>query len=135
MSAFRRKVIDLRHRTSGSIRHADFYVELPYMVNVPLGSLAYIDNVSLSHSWPTIRENVTDKFYVQELLAGISGGTIDRIVQLAPGNHTHRHCKAELGQFHHNWDLHRESFGKCVYDWPYQSTTTRACIHIFKGIH
>ena len=86
MSEFRRIVIDSRYRTSDSPSMADFYVELPYMVNVPIGSLAYIDNISLSHSWPTIQENVNDRLYVKELPAGLSGGTIDRVVQLTPGS-------------------------------------------------
>ena len=74
MSEFRRIVIGSRFRTSDSTSNADFSVGLPYMVNVPAGSLAYIDNVSLSHSWPTIQQDVNDRSYVQELPAGIYGG-------------------------------------------------------------
>ena len=73
MGEFRRIVIDSRYRTSDSLSNADFYVELPYAVNVPTGSLAYIDNISLSHSWPTIRQDVNDRLYVQELPAVIRG--------------------------------------------------------------
>ena len=96
MSEFRRIVIDSRYRTSDSISNADFYVELPYAVTVPAGSLVYVDNVSLSHSWPTIQQDVNDRLYVQELPAGISGGTIDRIVQLAPGSYNAQTLQTEL---------------------------------------
>ena len=96
MSEFRRIVIDSRYRTSDSSSNADFYVELPYMVNVPMGSLAYIDNISLSHSWPTIQQDVNDRLYVQELPSGISGGTIDRQVQLAPGSYNAQTLQAEV---------------------------------------
>ena len=71
MSEFRRIVIDSRYRTSDSISNADFYVELPYAVDVPAGSLAYIDNISLSHNWPTVQQDVNDRLYVQELPAWI----------------------------------------------------------------
>ena len=70
---WRRIVIDSRYKTSDSPNNADFYVELPYAVTVPAGSLAYIDNVSMSHSWPTIQENVNDKLYVEELCCVGSG--------------------------------------------------------------
>ena len=96
MSEFRRIVIDSRYRTSDSISNADFYVELPYTVSVPTGSLAYVDNVSLSHSWPTIQENVNDRLYVQELPVGISGGTLDRVVQLAPGSYNAQTLQTEV---------------------------------------
>ena len=96
MGEFRRIVIDSRYRTSDSLSNADFYVELPYAVNVPTGSLAYIDNISLSHSWPTIQQDVNDRLYVQELPAGISGGTIDRIVQLAPGSYNAQTLQTEV---------------------------------------
>ena len=96
MGEFRRIVIDSRYRTSDTSNNADFYVELPYAVNVPTGSLAYIDNISLSHSWPTIQQDVNDRLYVQELPAGISGGTIDRIVQLAPGSYNAQTLQTEV---------------------------------------
>ena len=60
MSEWRRIVIDSRYKTCDSISSADFYVELPYATTVPADSLAYIDNVSLSHSWPTIQPNGED---------------------------------------------------------------------------
>ena len=96
MSEFRRIVIDSRYRTSDSISNADFYVELPYPVTVPAGSLAYVDNVSLSHSWPTIQENVNDKLYVEEWLNGMGSGTLDRIVQLAPGSYNAQTLQTEV---------------------------------------
>jgi hypothetical protein len=96
MSEFRRIVIDSRYRTADSSSNADFYVELPYMVNVPAGSLAYIDNISLSHSWPTIQENVNDKLYVQEWPNGMASGTLDRVVQLAPGSYNAQTLQVEV---------------------------------------
>ena len=96
MSEFRRIVIDSRYRTADSSSNADFYVELPYMVNVPAGSLAYVDNVSLSHSWPTIQENVNDRLYVQEWPNGLSSGIIDRIVQLTPGSYNAQTLQVEV---------------------------------------
>ena len=96
MSEFRRIVIDSRYRTSDSISNADFYAELPYPVTVPAGSLAYVDNVSLSHSWPTIQENVNDRLYVQEWLNGMGSGTLDRIVQLAPGSYNAQTLQSEV---------------------------------------
>ena len=65
MSEWRRIVIDSRFRTSDSPSNSDFYVELPYNVTVEKGSLAYIDAVSMSHSWPTVQEGVNDRIYVQ----------------------------------------------------------------------
>ena len=96
MSEFRRIVIDSRYRTSDSISNADFYAELPYPVTVPAGSLAYVDNVSLSHSWPTFQENVNDRLYVQEWPNGMGSSTLDRIVQLAPGSYNAQTLQAEV---------------------------------------
>jgi hypothetical protein len=96
MGEFRRIVIDSRYRTSDSLNNADFYVELPYAVTVPAGSLAYVDNVSLSHSWPTIQENVNDKIYVQEWPNGLASGTFERIVQLAHGSYNAQTLQVEL---------------------------------------
>ena len=96
MSEFRRIVIDSRFRTSDSGSNADFYVDLPYATTVPAGSLAYIDNVSMSHSWPTIQANVNDRLYVAELPAGIGGGQINRIVSLAAGSYNAQTLQAEV---------------------------------------
>ena len=96
MSEFRRIVIDSRYRTADSSSNADFYVELPYMVNVPAGSLAYIDNISLSHSWPAIQQDVNDRLYVQEWPNGLGSGTLDRVVQLSPGSYNAQTLQTEL---------------------------------------
>ena len=96
MSEFPRIVIDSRFRTVDSVSNADFYVDLPYATTVPAGSLAYIDNVSLSHSWPTIQANVNDRLYVAELPSGISGGTINRIVTLASGSYNAQTLQVEV---------------------------------------
>ena len=42
------------------------YVELPDNVTVEKGSLAYVDAVCMSHSWPTCQEGVNDTIYVQD---------------------------------------------------------------------
>ena len=96
MSEWRRIVIDSRFRTSDSTSNSDFYVELPYNVTVEKGSLAYIDAVSMSHSWPTVQEGVNDRIYVQELPNGISGATIDRVVTLTPGSYNALTLATEL---------------------------------------
>ena len=96
MTEFRR-IVDSRFRTVDSLSNADFYVDLPYATSVPAVSLAYIDNVSLSHSWPTVETNKNDRLYVQELPAGTGGGgQIDRIVTLASGSYNAQTLQVEV---------------------------------------
>jgi hypothetical protein len=65
MSDWRRIICDSRNRTADSLSSSDFYLDLPYPVNVPAGSQLFVDGVCLSISWPTIGYG-RDKIYVQE---------------------------------------------------------------------
>ena len=96
MSEWRRIVIDSRFRTSDSPSNSDFYVELSYNVTLEKSSLAYVDAVCMSHSWPTIQENINDRKYVQELPSGTSGATIDRVITLSPGSYNTQTLQTEL---------------------------------------
>ena len=82
---WRRLCIDSRFRTKDSLSNSDFYVELPYPTSVPRGTVMYVDGVCLSHSWSTVIENVNDKLYVLESVAG--GTDHERVVHLTEGRY------------------------------------------------
>ena len=64
---------------------SDFYLDLPYPVNVPAGSQLFVDGVCLSISWPTIGIG-RDKVYVEEDVVGVTGSTI-RTITLPHGTY------------------------------------------------
>ena len=70
MTEFRRNVIDSKYRTSGSISNADFYVELPNMVNVRVSSLhrqrklvAYLADNSTGRERPVLSTGVASWYF------------------------------------------------------------------------
>ena len=97
MGDFRRVVIDSRFKTSDSRSDSDFFVQLPYAMTVPKGSLMYVEGVSLSHSWPNVMKDVNDKIYCQEQLGTIgSTSDFDTFVTLTPGSYNSQTLAAEL---------------------------------------
>jgi len=97
MSNWRRIVIDSRYKTEDSISDTDFWVSLPYAVEIPKGSQLFVDGFSCSHSWPTIQSGVNDRVYVQEQLgAAGSHTTQDRIAVLSPGTYNATTLAQEL---------------------------------------
>ena len=91
---WRRICVDSRFRTSDSVSNSDFWIELPYPVQVEKGSLMYIDGVSLSNSWPTIRQGVNDILYVQETVVGSAPTNLS--VVLTEGTYTAHTLQTEI---------------------------------------
>ena len=91
---WRRICVDSRFRTGDSASNSDFWIELPYPVQVEKGSLAYIDGVCLSNSWPTIRQGVNDILYIQERLVGQAHTNL--AVALAEGTYTAHTLQTEI---------------------------------------
>jgi len=55
--------IDSRFRTATSRSDSDFSVELPETVYLPVGTRCYVSDVSITHSWYTIEDNISNKLY------------------------------------------------------------------------
>ena len=95
---WRRIVIDSRHKTEDSLSDSDFSVEIPYPVEVPAGSLLYVEGVTLSHIWPTIQKDVNDKIYMEETLGPIVAPTsvLHATAVLSPGTYNSVQLVTEL---------------------------------------
>jgi len=78
----RRIFIDSRLRSINSRSNSDFSVDLPQEVACPSGTQLRIDNLVMSHSWPTVDDR-NDKLYIKEIPTG--GTTFHRIVTLRHG--------------------------------------------------
>ena len=88
----RRIFIDSRYKLPTSASNGDFEVELPWSVNVPAGTQVYIDNVVLSHSWPTITAQNCNLF-IKETVGNVS---YHRIIALAFGEYNIATLTSEL---------------------------------------
>ena len=88
----RRIFIDSRYKLPTSASNGDFAVELPWSVNVPSGTQVYIDNVVLSHSWPTITDKNCNLF-IKETFGNVS---YHRMITLAFGQYNIATLTAEL---------------------------------------
>ena len=88
----RRIFIDSRHRLPTSESHGDFAVELPWSVHVPAGSQLHVDNVVLSHVWPTVSDTNCNLF----LKETFGGTTYHRMIVLAHGHYTLGTMASEL---------------------------------------
>jgi len=78
----RRIFIDSRLRSINSRSSSDFSVDLPQEVACPSGTQLRIDNLVLSHSWPTVDDR-NDNLYIKEVVE--NGTTYHRIVRLRHG--------------------------------------------------
>ena len=63
---FRRIFCDSRFRTNLADSNSDFSLQLPWSVTVPAGSQLFVDNITLSVSWPTVTPK-NNKLYLQEI--------------------------------------------------------------------
>ena len=88
----RRIFIDSRYKLPTSTSNGDFAVELPWSVNVPAATQVYIDNVVLSHSWPSISAKNCNLF-VKETFGTAS---YHRIISLAFGEYNIASLTSEL---------------------------------------
>lgn len=88
----RRIFIDSRHRLPSSESNGHFSCDLPWPIHVPAGSQLHIDNVVLSHVWPTVSATNCNLF----LKETFSGTTYHRMVTLATGAYTLGTMAAEL---------------------------------------
>ena len=61
MAHWKRVVIDSRHKTADSISNSDFTIQLPYNVQIPRGTKAYVDACMLSVSWGAALTGRNDK--------------------------------------------------------------------------
>ena len=90
-------MIDSRYKSPESKSDSDFHVVLPYPVEVPKGSTLLIEGVTLSHSWPTVQENINQNVFVEEQVGAMGSTTdYDRIVTLTPGAYNSVTLAAEL---------------------------------------
>ena len=100
MAHWKRVVIDSRHKTVESISNADFAIQLPYNVQVPRGTKAYVDGVMISVSWGAVITGRNDKLYLQEILASATtdyvAGTYNHSVTLPPGDYNTTTLEAQL---------------------------------------
>ena len=82
--------IDSKFKTPDSKSTSDFKFELKETILLPQNTIAYIDNMTIPHSWYSIETGINDKLYIQ-----VSSTETDpslkpnecRIVQLAQGNY------------------------------------------------
>ena len=88
----RRIFIDSRHKLPGSASNGDFQVELPFAVNVPSGTQVFIDNLVLSHSWPTVSA-ANCNLFLKETLGNV---TYHRLITIANGQYNIGTLTAEL---------------------------------------
>lgn len=82
--------IDSKFRTKDSKSTSDFKFELNETMLLPPNSIAYIDNITVPHSWYTVENGVNDKLYVQMTSTETDPNlkpNICKIVQLAEGNY------------------------------------------------
>ena len=100
MAHWKRVVIDSRHKTAESTSNADFAIQLPYNVQVPRGTKAYVDGVMISVSWGAVITGRNDKLYLQEILASATtdyvAGTYNHSVTLPPGDYNTSTLEAQL---------------------------------------
>ena len=99
---WRRIIVDSRYRTLDSPSASDFFIDLPYAVNIPAGSQLFLDGVVLSNSFPVIGAG-RDKIYVQEEVVG--GGTFLRTITLPHGSYNASTLAAAV-QVHLNAGTH-----------------------------
>jgi len=79
----RRIFVDSRLRNPDTSKsNADFSVDLPQEVACPSGTQIRIDNLVMSHSWPTIDDR-NDKLYIKEIPGGDT--TYHRVIELRRG--------------------------------------------------
>ena len=81
---FRRIFCDSRFRTNLADTNSDFSLQLPWSVSIPAGSQLFVDNITLSHSWPTITQK-NNKLYLQEIDG--AGAKYHRMISLTPGQY------------------------------------------------
>ena len=82
--------IDSKFKTPDSKSTSDFKFELKETILLPQNTIAYIDNITIPHSWYSVETGINDKLYIQ-----VSSTETDpnlkpnecRIVQLAQGNY------------------------------------------------
>lgn len=100
MAHWKRVVIDSRHKTAESTSNADFAIQLPYNVQVPRGTKAYVDGAMVSVSWGAVLTGRNDKLYLQETLIAThnnrSPGVYNHSVTLPPGEYNTSTLEAQL---------------------------------------
>ena len=90
---FRRIFCDSRFRTDPNDSNSSFSLQLPWSVPIPAGSQLFVDNITLSHSWPTLTEK-NNKLYLQEVNG--AGAKYHRMITLTPGHYTIASLAVEL---------------------------------------
>ena len=55
--------IDSRYKTSDSVSSSDFKVELPETISLPRDTKAYITDITMPNTMPTITEGLNDTLY------------------------------------------------------------------------
>ena len=84
INEFRRLFVDSRFRTAASQSNSNLSVELPFSLNCPAGSQLFVDNIVLSHSWPTITTS-NNKVFIEEVESNIR---YHRMIEIEPGHYT-----------------------------------------------
>ena len=100
----RRIFVDSRLRNPDTSKsNADFSVDLPQEVACPSGTQIRIDNLVMSHSWPTIDDR-NDKLYIKEIPSG--GTTYHRVIELRHGIYNKGTNPAAVWYTHFRWAVH-----------------------------
>ena len=64
MLPVRKIYVDTKFKTSNSKSNSEFHIQLFESIELPDGCVAYIDDITIAHSWYVIEENVNDKIYL-----------------------------------------------------------------------
>ena len=82
--------IDSKFKTPDSKSTSDFKFELKETILLPQNTIAYIDNITIPHSWYSVEAGINDKLYIQMTSTETDPAlkpNVCQIVQLTQGNY------------------------------------------------
>jgi hypothetical protein len=91
--------IDTKYKTADSVSNSNFKIELSETLLLPPNTVAYLDDVSIPHSWYTIEEDINDKLYLftsPTVPDNDNNGVLWSTVQIEKGNYIGTDLAIEL---------------------------------------
>jgi hypothetical protein len=91
--------IDTKYKTADSVSNSNFKIELSETLLLPPNTVAYIDDLSIPHSWYTIEEDINDKLYLftsPTVPDSDNNGVLWSTVQIEKGNYSGTDLAIEL---------------------------------------
>ena len=82
--------IDSKFKAVDSKRTSYFKLELKETILLPRNTIAYIDNITIPHSWYSVETKINDKLYIQVTSTETDPAlkpNVCQIVQLSKGNY------------------------------------------------